>query len=218
MKRVYVYCEGQTEESFVTSILAPYLAQSDITTIPIVCKTKHTNNRSYKGGVASYSKIRDELRSICHQHKNELITTMLDYYGLPRDTPGLESTEKELYKRIDHIEKTIQSDIGADNCVINLMVHEFEALLFSDPNAFGIISPEVADAVQSIKIGFKNPEHINNSQSTAPSKRLMNVIENYSKRRTGVIIAKRTGIERMIEECPHFNQWLEQIISFRTPR
>lgn len=200
------------EESFVKNLLAPYLNLHSIDAIPIVCTTKHLSNRSYKGGVASYNKIRNELRMLCRQHGNELVTTMFDYYGLPKDTPSMEDNEKEIYRHVENIESAIESDIDMKNCRFNLTVHEFEALLFSNPESFGVISPESVKEVRRIKDKFGNPERINNSQSTAPSKRLQGIIDGYSKVRMGLIVANDIGIERILEECPHFREWVDCII------
>ena len=34
MKNVYIYCEGQTEESFVNTVLYPYFSKMDIYVTP----------------------------------------------------------------------------------------------------------------------------------------------------------------------------------------
>ena len=47
MKNVYIYCEGQTEETFINEILAPYFANINIYVTPIVCATsRHKNKRN----------------------------------------------------------------------------------------------------------------------------------------------------------------------------
>lgn len=47
MKSVFIYCEGQTEESLVNNILCLYFANMDIYFTPIIHKTKHTSLKSY---------------------------------------------------------------------------------------------------------------------------------------------------------------------------
>lgn len=56
MKNVYIYCEGQTEESFINEILYPYFLNCGIVVRPIICITKRTANMKYKGGVSNYAK------------------------------------------------------------------------------------------------------------------------------------------------------------------
>lgn len=75
MIRLYVYCEGQTEETFVKRFLAPYLLEHDVITIPMLCNMK--SKHSEKGGIKNYSKVRNELRDLCYGHRNEFVTTML---------------------------------------------------------------------------------------------------------------------------------------------
>ena len=103
MKNVYIYCEGQTEESFVREILYPYFINSDIYVSPIICSTKKTAGSKFKGGVSSYEKIKKELTLICRQHPHEFVTTMFDYYGMPDNAPGMETDGEDIEKRIARI-------------------------------------------------------------------------------------------------------------------
>ena len=136
MKNLYIYCEGQTEESFINAILYPYFFNMGICVFPIICSTRRSLNKKYKGGVTSYEKIKSELKTLCRQHRNEMVTTMFDYYGMPTDTPSIECSEVDLLKRMEFIEGAISRDIGERNCIFHLMLHEFEALLFSDHRHF----------------------------------------------------------------------------------
>jgi hypothetical protein len=55
-----------------------------------------------------------------------------------------------------------------------VVMHEFEALLFSDCAAFGrgIYRPDLASGFQEIRDQFPTPEEIDDSPVTAPSKRV----------------------------------------------
>ena len=55
-----------------------------------------------------------------------------------------------------------------------------------------------------------NPEDINNGPETAPSKRLINIID-YKKGEALREILLGIGIEEMRKQCPHFNRWINQI-------
>ena len=81
MKNVYIYCEGPTEESFINEILYPYFFNIGIAVYPIVCTTKRTVSKKYKGGVSDYNKIKRELTMLCKSHPNEHVTTMFDYHA-----------------------------------------------------------------------------------------------------------------------------------------
>ena len=98
MKYVYIYCEGQTEESFVNDVLYPYFSRMDIYVTPIIHKTKRTPTKAFKGGVSRYAPIKDELIKLC-QDSNCIVTTMFDYYAMPDDTPSIDHQDIDIYKR-----------------------------------------------------------------------------------------------------------------------
>ena len=162
MKNIYVYCEGSTEESFVNNILNPYLAPSEIFVYPIVCRTSQKRGIKYTGGVSRYGKIRFELSQLCKEHHNEIVTTMLDYYGLPQDTPGYHTEEGDLYQKIEKIETAVCQDIGLPNLHFNLTVHEFEGLLFSQPSAFiSIVDAATVEEINKKIVEAKMKEMVN---------------------------------------------------------
>ena len=211
MKQVLIYCEGQTEEGFINNVLQPYFSPMGIYVTPIIHKTKRTPTAAYKGGVSRFEAIRKELKMLCH-NPTVIVTTMFDYYQMPSDTPEIDSKEADIYKRMEIIEEAVNQDIGASNLMFNLMLHEFETLLYSYPKAFLLIEKEsVVEAIQKIRDEFPTPEHINNSVETAPSKRILHLIPNYSKTRQGVMIAKNIGIDQIMAECKHFAAWIDKI-------
>lgn len=204
MKRVIVYCEGPTEETFINRILAPVLYPYEVYLTASSCN-----------GVSKYSLIRRDLNILCKSDPSAIVTTMLDYYGLPSDTPGMNSEEGEnIYQKVQRIEAAIQKDIGLPNLLPNLMMHEFEALLFSKPEYFSYcgLSRSAIRQLCSIREEFESPEHINNSPNTAPSKRILAIYPTYAKRLDGYNIAKDIGIDLMRQECQHFNTWVERLI------
>ena len=212
MKNVYIYCEGPTEETFINEVLYPYFLNVGIIVRPIICTTKRTSLKKYKGGVSDYNKIKSELTILCKSHCNEFVTTMFDYYAMPKNTPGIDNQDPDIIKRIETIEAAINSDIGMRNCSFHFMLHEFEGILFSKPTSFNLIADEsTVNRVQTIRDSVPTPEHINNSPETAPSKRLEQLIPGYAKVRNGSILSKDMGIDTIINECPHFREWIKQI-------
>ena len=214
MKNLYIYCEGQTEESFINQVLFPYLLNNGVCAKPIVCTTKKTKNKKFKGGVRDYQKIKRELSILCKQHHHETVTTMFDYYGLPGNTPGVDMMSGNLYERVMRIEKAVETDINLPNLFFNLTVHEFEGLLFTNPSIFQTIADSrIVARLQTVRDGFDSPEHINNSIETAPSKRLGILIPGYSKVMNGTILSEQIGIDAMIAECSHFHEWVTKLRS-----
>ena len=214
MKNVYIYCEGQTEETFINNVLSPYFANMSIWVKPIVCTTKRTPEKKYRGGVSDYDKIKRELTLICKQHHNEIVTTMFDYYAMPGNTPMIDCTDTDIYSRIEKIENAINQDIGLSNCHFNFSLHEFEGLLFSNPESFGLIADSgVVAKIQEMRDSAPSPEHINNSPETAPSKRLESLIPGYAKVKNGSILSQDMGIDAIMGNCKHFEAWIKKIIS-----
>ncbi len=94
-----------------------------------------------------------------------------------------------------------------------VMMHEFEALLFSDCDGFGrgIGHPELVPRFRQIRDQFANPEEIDDSPETAPSKRIVSIVPQYQKPLMGNLAALEIGLPAMRSECPHFDGWLKQL-------
>jgi len=139
---------------------------------------------------------------------------MLDYYALPSDTPGAKQNVADIYQKVSLIEDGIKSDINANNLIPNIMLHEFEALLFSNPKCFSYcgLSEKCIKQLCDIRLNVLSPEHINSNKNTAPSKRILCVYPGYNKVTDGYNIAKDIGIHTMRQECKHFNEWIEKLL------
>ncbi|MBA4446849.1 DUF4276 family protein [Cylindrospermopsis raciborskii] len=92
----------------------------------------------------------------------------------------------------------------------NVQMHEFEALLFSDPIIFAksIDKPAIASELLTIRNSFASPEEINDGPMTAPSKRILTLIAEYQKPTMGVIGALEISLPVLRHECQLFNKWL----------
>src|ERR1019366_6677288 len=77
-----------------------------------------------------------------------------------------------------------------------VMMHEFEALLFSNPELFArsIGRDDLASDLSAIRQEFKSPEDINDSVETAPSKRIQRLFPRYEKPLFGVVAAMEIGL------------------------
>ena len=94
-----------------------------------------------------------------------------------------------------------------------VVLHEFEGLLFSDCRGFshGIERPDLEGQFQAIRDGFSTPEEINDSPSTAPSKRIEQIYPKYQKTIAGPPSAAQIGLDAIRRECPHFNDWIQRL-------
>lgn len=219
MKRVRILCEGQTEESFVNELLYLSFLEKGIILIPTICETKRERSgKKHRGGVSSYGKIRKDIINLCRSDRDSVVTMLFDYYALPQDTPGMDKLPvgQSLHK-ILHLEQQIKEDIDAANFIPNIVMHEFEGLLFSDPEAFsycGLSTNEMC-TLRYIRNTFTTPEDINDGAETAPSKRILGIHPSYSKTRDGINIARDIGLHTIANECKHFNNWLARLSVLR---
>ncbi|MBW4667987.1 MAG: DUF4276 family protein [Cyanomargarita calcarea GSE-NOS-MK-12-04C] len=212
MIRVNVFVEGQTEETFVRELLYEYFQEKNIFLNPILVKTSSTG----KGGVVSYAKIKPQLNRKCLEDKSAFVTTMFDLYALPNDFPGICFLPKTRnpFQKAEYLEQGMGKDIGHKNFIPNLLVHEFEGLLYSQPQAFAAwFDASVVSVLQAERNAFPSPEHINDNPLTAPSKRIRNCCNGYDKPLHGSLLAIDIGLDTIREECQHFNRWLLRLES-----
>lgn len=222
MKRVHCIVEGQTEVRVFYSILAPYIKSKTGVYIEIT-PVKHSG-----GGIVKYSKLLPELRNHLAD-KDKILTTFFDYYGI------LEKHKYPKYKeaKIDQTNAKIgvelmeqglkddlaQNGINVKNFIPYIQLHEFEALLFSSEVGFEFQydNAKVLRELKSIAPLYETPEDINDSPTTAPSKRIIAILkknrEKYEKVIDGDAIATMIGIETMLEKCPRFKNWVETLIA-----
>ena len=117
-----------------------------------------------------------------------------------------------MIQRIKEIESNVDQDLGLPNCFFNLMVHEFEAILFSDIDVFRQITDDLTvSRIQAIRTAYPSPEFIDDLPDTAPSKRIKSLIPAYKKVADGIVLAEGIGIDRILQECPHFRAWAGKI-------
>lgn len=216
MSRVYLLVEGQTEEAFVNELLTPYYARQGIYFTPIIVST----SPGYKGGMVRYAKIKPQIEKLCRQDASAHVTTLFDLYALPGDFPGKSSPTylhtRNGKRKAEFLEAELAKDIGHRNFIPNLIVHEFEALLFVQIEAFEQWTDDdrVLEPLRAVR-NTTSPEDINDSPLTAPSKRILTVMTGYQKTFHGPLIACDIGLDAMRRECPHFAQWLQKIEALR---
>lgn len=209
MSRLYIYCEGSTEKIFVDKILIPFFKSRDIAVQTIIA-AKGSDGK--KGGIAQYDQVKRELTRICREHPHEHVTTLIDYspvFSLPfeYDSAGT------IYDSIVSREHAIEDKIGLPNLIMNFELHEFEAYLYCNPDAFKIYGKVAPVTIKRIVNQAGGPEMINTDVNTLPSKRLNKVITNYtgSKMVNTTKLLEHITLEQIREECKHFNDWLSRL-------
>jgi hypothetical protein len=218
MKRLIIVAEGDTEKEFVDKVLTPYLYSKGLLRVDCF-KIKHT-----RGGLTKYQHLKTDLIN-CVYENNVLVSTLIDFYALPKDFPKYEEAKAIVNKsdRLLFLENAIVADIKAEkgedfpNLLPYIQLHEFEALVFSSIDAIKTLySNEDAKfkELELIIAAHPNPEDINDRPQTAPSKRLKNnqLIRGYNKVNDGIMIIEETGIDIVLSKCQRFKTWVETLI------
>lgn len=218
MVKVLILVEGQTEEAFVKNLLAVHLRGWGVAAIPVIVATKRLlTGDKQRGGYVPYVRLRAELLRLLNDSSAVCVTTMLDYYGLAPEFPGRANpVGRTSVERVASVEQAWADDISHLRFLPYLSLHEFEAMLFTEP---GVIASSFGQSglqsqLQGIRASFPTPEDINDHEETAPSRRLGNLFPGYNKPFYGELIAERIGIERIRGECTHFAAWLSRLEAF----
>src|SRR5690349_15910361 len=135
MKRVFVLCEGQTEETFVRDVLGPHLEPFGIFARQVVLKTKRVKaGGAFRGGVTSAQQVLNDVAHLLADSDVAAVTSIIDYYGLPGDFPGMASRPAgSARSRVTHVEAAWASRVNDRRFIPHLVLHEYEAWIFSDP-------------------------------------------------------------------------------------
>jgi Domain of unknown function (DUF4276) len=222
MPRLLVHVEGQTEEAFICELLVGHLIQSGYAA---VSARLVGNPRMKRGGIRPWQSVRRDILRHLKEDRNAIAALMVDYYGLPHDWPGRADAPREnsTDRKARHVESALLADVAAEmgpgfdarRFLPLIAMHEFEALLFSDPEQFAheIGMPSLASDFRKVREEFECPEDINDSSVTAPSKRIAKLFPGYEKPLFGIIAAIAIGLPKIRQECPHFDGWVGNLES-----
>lgn len=143
---------------------------------------------------------------------------MVDLYALPNDFPQFDEAKRknDPYQKVEQLETALFNDINDRRFIPYIQLHEFEALILSEPSKLAERFPEYEQQVEQlcdICGDFISPELINDGATTAPSKRINQFIPGYKGSKVSVapLIAGKIGLTKIREKCPHFHQWLSQL-------
>jgi hypothetical protein len=219
-KRVLILVEGQTEERFTKDVLGPAFWEKQLFFQPTILVTKKVKSGpNFKGGVTNFAKFENDLRRLLNSAGEALVTTMLDYYGLPSDFPGMKTRPPNgtSFQRVLHVEAAIGQHFGGlPNFLPFLALHEFEAWLFSSTTELPRImnEPQKHALIEAVRAAVNTPEEINERPQLAPSKRIESMLPGYKKTLHGPTVMARIGLARIRAECPHFDEWLTRLEEF----
>jgi hypothetical protein len=220
-----VLCEGQTEEMFVHKVLKPYLMDRGMVVKTQLLVTSKKNKTS--GGALSYQQVVKDLRlwrrsAVDNDFEMNYFTTMIDYYALPNNFPRYANAQQlnDPYGSVELLEMAFGEDIRMDHFIPYIQLHEFESLVFCGLEHLLNDYPHMTAQVSRLKGVLMeygdNPELINNSVHTAPSKRIikeLNSHHRYNKPKIGAYVTQEVGMDVLKEKCSHFRVWVERLES-----
>jgi hypothetical protein len=219
-KRVLILVEGQTEERFVKDVVSPAFFDRELFFHATILVTKRVKSGpNFKGGVTNFAKFKNDTLRLLTSAGDALVTTMLDYYRLPPDFPGMDSRPPNgtPLQRVTHVEAAIAQHFETpQNFLPFLALHEFEAWLFASPTELPRVmtEPRKQPQFEAIRASVATPEEINERPQFAPSTRIETLFPAYKKTLHGPTTAGRIGLERIRAECPHFNGWMKRLEVF----
>ena len=216
MIRLHITTEGATELQFTEKVLAPHLGNFNVIADARSVLTSKDNRRGkeYRGGLVTYAKAKQDIQNWMKQdnHPECRFTTMFDLYALPNDFPGYTEAraQQNAYEKVKILETRLAEDIGDDRFIPYVQLHEFEALIFADPQQLDweYLEHDQAIARLTAMVADKNPELINDTPETAPSKRILKEIPEYDKVTAGVAVAEKIGLQPLRAKCKHFDEWV----------
>jgi len=215
MSNIKILVEGPTEILFVNEVLKPHFYERGIYIKPFLFQKA--------GGVPKYSISQKQILNTVKSDPSCFCTTMVDFYGMPADWPGREEANRcqSCTEKAETVEGSILKDVSEhlensfnpNRLMPYVQMHEFEALLFSSPLklAESLGDKKLSSIFLTIRNEFSTPEDIDDHYDTCPSRRIEEVFEGFKKTINGITAASRIGLEKMRQECPHFNEWITKL-------
>lgn len=212
MRRLAISVEGQTEEDFVKSSLAPWAERQGACLTPVVVTTSRLESGiKFKGGAISIDRLSKELRRLLMSF--DAVTTLFDYYGfadrLPNEAP-------------DQLLARLRQAVPVEcepRFLPYIQVYEFEALVLAASQGIApyLRQQDAPSALAALEADIANaggPEQVNDGPDTHPSARLTTLFERHSdqrqyrKRLHGIGAIGATDLSTIAAACPRFAAWL----------
>lgn len=212
---LHILVEGQTEETLVRNVLEPHLARHGFSVSQSILVTRRVAGTSWnRGGVGSWTKLAAELRLLLRNTRLDVLTTVIDYYGLPSDTPGWTGQPAgSARQRVEYIEAAMADDVDDSRFVPHLVMHETEAWVFAAADQLGELygDPDLARKMHDQTARAGGVELIDDGPQTAPSKRILALRPSYVKTADGPLAVADLGLPALRAACPHLHDWLRRL-------
>jgi len=225
MTRLLMLVEGHSEQAFVNTTLRPHLEGHGVYAEPTILLTSSPpSGGAYRGGVGNWSQIHGHLRKLMGS-TDAWVTTMLDFYGLPKDFPGQDEIRghdnpREAVGLLEtRFAEAVSHERGHERFIPYLSLFEFEALVFSSPTTVAdyFDCRRLTENLQTIVREAGSPELIDGGKDTHPKTRLTCLLKEqsheYEPKNDGSAILQIIGVPAIRAACPHFNAWLTRLES-----
>jgi hypothetical protein len=160
--------------------------------------------------------IKHEIERTMKHDAGLRVGLLVDYYGMPPEWPGRTASALDPQDRAATIQDELRASLDPElrpRFFPGVLMHEFEAFVFVDVDqaAAAWVRPELVEPLRAIRSAFQSPEHINDSSTTAPSKRLIALIPGYQKPLAGAQAVEAIGLEKIRGACQCFDAWLTRL-------
>ena len=216
--------EGQTEQEYAARVLRPHLAGFGVQVMgAVLAASGRRHGHVSRGGGRRYQPMPKDLGNLLRQdsHADARFTTMFDLYALHDGFPAWDEAEKQRHiprERVRSLETAFAADVGDRRFIPHIQLYEFETILLCNPGCFGDVyedSETGIAALEAVVAAATSPELVNDSETTAPSKRIINQFPQYigPKTTVGVELAHCVGINTTRSLCAHFDRWMKALES-----
>ena len=142
MARLYLFAEGQTEQTFADTVLKPYLANQGVYMHnPVLIAHARKKGKAHRGGGRNFRAMQNDIVRFLKQESDSDVyfTSMIDLYALPNEFVGRQEAETlrtDPYRRVESLEASWANDTNDNRFIPFIQLHEYEAALFVDVTQF----------------------------------------------------------------------------------
>ncbi|MBK8038483.1 MAG: DUF4276 family protein [Verrucomicrobiaceae bacterium] len=217
MKRLVIYCEGQTEEMIVERVLRNHLVNYGIKVERPILAATSFDPYGQRGGFVNWDAIEFDLMQefASDPDPNLRFTTLLDAYAMPKKVLQLAGFTAPVttVTDIEAVEQAIEGVFTEPRFKAYLQRHELEALLLADMDALERVFHRHKPGLQQLRsdiAAFANAEDINHGPTTHPAARLAAAVAGYEdlKASNAYFVLAEADLDAARAKCPRFDAWL----------
>ena len=137
MARLYLFAEGQTEQTFADTVLKPHLAKHEVYLHnSMLIAHAYKKRRVHRGGGRNFDAMQKDIGHLLKEHpaSDVYFTSMIDLYALPENFPALQKPGAitDPYGRVEALEESWAEETNDKRFIPHVQLHEHEAYLFAD--------------------------------------------------------------------------------------